>query len=92
MLSREDATALVLPSILFDEEWYAARAGRSFGSREEAVEHWVAGPDDRSPHPLFEPVWLYPNGWWRKNGPDPLSYYLSRERPNRSPHPHRAPP
>lgn len=87
MLSREDATALVLASPLFDETWYAALTGRAFSSREEAVAHWVAQPGDDSPHPLFEPRWLYPNGWWRKLGPDPLSYYLSRDRPQRPPHP-----
>src|SRR5687768_11103637 len=87
MLSPEDATALVLGSALFDGQWYAAQVGRSFASCEEAVAHWVADPGDRSPHPLFEPVWLYPNGWWRKNAPDPLSYYLSKERPKRTPHP-----
>lgn len=87
MLSRDDATALVLASPLFDEAFYAEVTGREFASREEAVAHWVAQPGDDAPHPLFEPVWLYPNGWWRKNGPDPLSYYLSRERPPRTPHP-----
>jgi hypothetical protein len=87
VLSREDATALVLPSPLFDEEWYAAQTGLSFGSREDAVAHWLSYPGDDAPHPLFEPLWLYPNGWWRKNGPDPLSFYLAKDRPQRSPHP-----
>ncbi|MDO9457932.1 glycosyltransferase [Nocardioides sp.] len=88
MLSPEDAAALVLPSRLFDEEWYAGLVGRSFASRAEAVAHWVAQPGDDAPHPLFEPLWLYPRGWWRQHAPDPLSYYLSRaERKGRSPHP-----
>ena len=91
MLGREDAAALVLGSRLFDERWYADLAGRSFGSRAEAVAHWVDDPGDRSPHPLFEPAWLYPRGAWRRHAPDPLSHYLAAaargERPRRSPHP-----
>lgn len=75
-------------SPLLDEQWYAALTGRTFGSRAEAAEAWVGDPGDDSPHPLFEPAWLYPGGRWRRHAPDPLSFYLSRsERPARSPHP-----
>lgn len=88
-----EAVALVEASALFDEEWYGARCGRPFGSRAEAVRHWVAtaGADDAghaTPHPLFEPVWLYPRGKWRRHAPDPLSFWLSRPaEQERSPHP-----
>jgi hypothetical protein len=91
VLSRDDATALVVGSRLLDEHWYAALTGRTFGSREEAAAAWVADPADHAPHPLFEPLWLYPGGAWRRHAPDPLSHYLSRaaagSRPSRSPHP-----
>lgn len=40
-----------------------------------------------SPHPLVEPVWLYPAGRWRRGAPDPLSYYLAHDAASRSPHP-----
>ncbi|CAN5272104.1 hypothetical protein BH09ACT12_BH09ACT12_22270 [soil metagenome] len=91
MLSRDDATAMVAGSRLFDEQWYAEVSGHSFGSRDAAVAAWVAAPDEDSPHPFFEPLWLYPCGAWRRHAPYPLSYYLSRaadgDRPPRSPHP-----
>lgn len=91
MLSRDDATALVAGSRLFDERWYAGLCGESFDSRREAAAAWVRDPGDHSPHPLFEPRWLYPGGAWRRHAPDPLSYYLSQvtlgDRPPRSPHP-----
>lgn len=88
MLSPEDAAALVHASRLFDERWYAGLVGRDFGSRAEAVAHWVAEPGDASPHPLFEPLWLYPGERWREHAPDPLSFYLSRPGARgRSPHP-----
>ncbi|MEO9322588.1 glycosyltransferase [Nocardioides sp. C4-1] len=94
MLSRDDATALVLASPLFDELWYADLVLERFADRAEAVAHWVAapgaGPDEASPHPLFEPAWLYPGGRWRRHAPDPLSFYLSQDadrRGPRSPHP-----
>ncbi len=91
MLSRDDATALVAGSRLFDERWYAEVTQRGFDSRRAAVEAWVADPATDSPHPLFEPLWLYPGGAWRRHAPDPLSYYLAQaaegRRPPRSPHP-----
>ena len=91
MLSREDATALVAHSRLFDVEWYSRVSGRPFGSRAAAVAAWVASPGESSPHPLFEPLWLYPGGGWRGRAPDPLSFYLQQvaagSRPARSPHP-----
>jgi hypothetical protein len=87
VLGEDEAAGLVAGSVLFDDAWYAALAGRTFPSRAEAVAHWVAGPDDLAPHPLFEPAWLYPRDGWRRHAPDPLSHYLSRERPRRSPHP-----
>ena len=83
------ATALIDASRLFDEEWYAATAGQAFPSRAAAIEHWVTHPDtDASPHPLFEPRWLYPGGRWRGQATDPLSFYLARpEARERGPHP-----
>jgi hypothetical protein len=91
VLSRDDATALVAGSRLFDERWYAAVSGQSFDSRGEAAASWVTAPGDGSPHPLFEPLWLYPGGAWRRHAPDPLSYYVSQAaagvRPPRAPHP-----
>lgn len=88
-LGPASAIALILGSRLFDDQWYAAQSGLSFASREDAITHWVEHADaEASPHPLFEPLWLYPRGRWRKHAPDPLSYYLSRPDDRaRSPHP-----
>jgi hypothetical protein len=87
--SETEAIALVAASPLLDVEWYAAQAGRAFGSRAEAAEHWVRHrPEDATPHPLFEPAWLYPRERWRKHAPDPLSFWLADpEEQQRSPHP-----
>ena len=89
MLDHAAAASLIDASRLFDEEWYAARAGRSFASRAEAIEHWLAHPSaEVTPHPLFEPRWLYPGGRWSDQAPDPLSFYLSRRGAgDRGPHP-----
>lgn len=98
MLESEDAVALVEASRLFDQDWYSRLAGTPFPSREEAVRHWVGQQAPQaSPHPLFEPAWLYPGGRWREHAPDPLSFYLSRPRqrqgsPRRgNPHPSYSP-
>lgn len=92
VLDPASATALILGSQLFDEQWYSDQCwpvGRAFDSREEAVAHWVQhAAVESSPHPLFEPLWLYPKGRWRQHAPDPLSFYLSRpDETARSPHP-----
>ncbi len=87
VLSTEEAVALVAASRLFDDGYYAGLIGSSFGTREAAAEHWVtARPDDAAPHPLVEPVWMYPGEGWRRQAPDPLSAYLTRPG-RRSPHP-----
>ncbi len=87
MLDHAAAAALIDASRLFDEEWYAATSGATFGSRAEAIEHWLAHPDsEAAPHPLFEPRWLYPGARWRGKAPDPLSFFLSRPG-GRGPHP-----
>ncbi|GGO74042.1 glycosyltransferase family protein [Nocardioides deserti] len=87
--SETEAIAIVAASPLLDVEWYAAQAGRAFGSRAEAAEHWVRHrPEGATPHPLFEPAWLYPRGRWAKHAPDPLSFWLADpEERQRSPHP-----
>lgn len=89
MLDHATAASLIDASRLFDEEWYAAGVGRSFVSRAEAIEHWLAHPSaEVTPHPLFEPRWLYPGGRWSEKAPDPLSCYLSRrDAGDRGPHP-----
>ena len=71
MIERDDAVAAVAASDLFDEEWYAAQTGLAFGSRADAAAHYVAhaATTDATPHPLFEPTWLYPADAWR--GPRP---------------------
>ncbi len=74
------AVEAVAGSSLFDPDWYAAQVGASFDSRRETVEHYVAqsATGSATPHPLFEPTWVYPAGRWRDRAPDPLSHYLSR--------------
>ncbi|GAA2134132.1 glycosyltransferase family protein [Nocardioides bigeumensis] len=82
--------AEVAASVLFDDEWYAAQVGVDFGTRADAAAHYVAHARelDVSPHPLFEPAWLYPAGRWRESADDPLSHYLGRrDRASLSTHP-----
>jgi hypothetical protein len=85
------AVALVAASPLLDERWYGEQCGVVFAHREDAARHWVLERDpDASPHPLFEPLWLYPGGRWRGHAPDPLSYHLTHPQAHargRSPHP-----
>ncbi len=41
-----------------------------------------------TPHPLFEPAWLYPAEAWRATATDPLTHYLARpDRADLSTHP-----
>ena len=80
----------VASSVLFDEEWYAAQTGLAFGSRADAAAHYVAhaAESGATPHPLFEPAWLYPAHAWRATASDPLSHYLARaDRADLSTHP-----
>ena len=80
----------VASSVLFDEEWYAAQSGLAFGSRADAAAHYVAhaAESGATPHPLFEPAWLYPAHAWRATASDPLSHYLARaDRADLSTHP-----
>ena len=86
---RKDARDLILTSSLFDQAWYELVAGARFRSRRAAVEHYLRHVDRGwSPHPLFEAVWLFPQGGWRRSSADPLSHYLRTDaRLSRSPHP-----
>ncbi|WP_232677275.1 glycosyltransferase [Nocardioides sp. R-C-SC26] len=89
MLDEETAIALVRDSRLLDVEHYGTQVGVRFADRGEAARHWVRErPPHASPHPLFEPAWLYPGGRWQRDAPDPLSFYLHRPGGRgRSPHP-----
>ena len=86
---RKGARDLILTSSLFDQAWYELVAGTRFRSRRAAVEHYLRHVDRGwSPHPLFEAVWLFPQGGWRRSSADPLSHYLRTDaRFRRSPHP-----
>ena len=86
---RKDARDLILTSSLFDQAWYELVADTRFRSRLAAVEHYLRHVDRGwSPHPLFEAVWLFPHGGWRRSSADPLSHYLRTDAPlRRSPHP-----
>jgi hypothetical protein len=88
-VTRKGARDLILTSSLFDQAWYELVAGARFRSRRAAVEHYLRHVDRGwSPHPLFEAVWLFPQGGWRRSSADPLSHYLrSDARLSRSPHP-----
>jgi len=83
------AFELILPSVLFDEDWYAVQVGAGFPDRERAVAHYVAhAAEGSSPHPLFSAEWVFPNAGWRARGSDPLSSYLAGgKRFERAPHP-----
>jgi hypothetical protein len=81
---------LVERTPVFDREWYSAQLPhRTFERDLPARRHYARNANrQRSPHPLFEPLFLYPNGSWERSGPDPLTVALAADgQPGRSPHP-----
>ena len=89
MLSPAAAAKLIAASPMFDYDWYTGQVGRRFLTTGAAIRDYVGrGDDELSPHPLFEPAWLYPGARWRGLAPDPLTFWLSRPTGrSRSPHP-----
>jgi len=83
------AAETVATSPIFDHEWVSAQTGHAHADRLAAARDYVsrAATEDLSPHPLFEPTWVYPGGRWRDKAPDPLSFYLSRPERTRGTHP-----
>ena len=74
----------------FDRDWYSAQLPhRTFERDLPARRHYARNANrQRSPHPLFEPLFLYPSGSWERSGPDPLTVALAADgQPGRSPHP-----
>lgn len=70
--------ARIAETALFDSAWVATQLGLPASlSRLELAHHYLSA-DHRavSPHPLFEPGWLYPGDRWRGRAPDPLTWYL----------------
>jgi glycosyltransferase involved in cell wall biosynthesis len=55
----EDEIVLIRDSALFDENWYFARYGDTFGDEIDAVRHYVVSGAwlGQAPHPLFDQVW-----------------------------------
>jgi O-antigen biosynthesis protein len=80
---------LILESGLIDREWVAAQLGTVLATDAEAVDRYLDGDGDCSPHPLFEGQWYDASSPWRARGQDALSWYLAdeRARANVSPHP-----
>jgi hypothetical protein len=77
---------LIAGSALFDERWYAAEAGLGPLDREVAVEHYLAHGRHLSPHALFSPAWVFPDGL--PSASSPLRRYLTTPRRfRRAPHP-----
>ncbi len=78
----------VLDSALFDQRWVEVQLGRSFTSREDAVEAYLDAPDV-SPHPLFFIEYVDPRFGRPPAGRNPLLWYLNnnRARTKASPHP-----
>ena len=75
---------------VFDREWYSAQLPhRTFERDLPARRHYARHANrQRSPHPLFEPLFLYPSGSWERAGTDPLTVALAEDgQPGRSPHP-----
>lgn len=78
-----DDERLLLDSPLFEERWYAARAGVS-ADRLTAVRHYLqqGSPAGLPPHPLVDPWYLRrqlgPQRLGRLGGGDPLCFYLRR--------------
>ncbi len=86
---RASVRAALIASGLVDRDWIGAQVGTAFGTDEAAVDRYLDGEGDCSPHPLFEGQWYDAAAPWRATGTDPLSHYLADERGRRtiSPHP-----
>lgn len=67
----------VLASRIFDVEWYEAQVDTEFEDASEAVAHYLrrGRKNGFTPHPLFDPAWIYPNAW-RSLPEDPLLRYI----------------
>lgn len=79
--SREAEVRLIRASLVFDLEWYQVQVAGRFKSLDEAITHYLERGRRAgfSPHPLFNPSFVYP-GEWSKMSQDPLvSYIKDRE-------------
>ncbi len=90
--SRPAARAAVLASGLLDRDWVGAQLGLVLATDEDAVDRYLDGEGDCSPHPLFEGAWYSASKPRQERGRDPLLDYLDdagRDGPDRpvSPHP-----
>lgn len=75
--AREAEIRLIKASLVFDLEWYEIQVAGRFNSLDRAITHYlergrVAG---FSPHPLFNPSYVFP-GEWSKMTQDPLVTYI----------------
>jgi len=89
-LPGEAGSAFVEATPVFDREWYQHQLpSRTFERDLPARRHYARNANRRrSPHPLFEPLFLYPNATWERAGSDPLTVALAESgTPGRSPHP-----
>ncbi|MEJ5945816.1 glycosyltransferase [Pseudokineococcus basanitobsidens] len=86
---RGASVTLLLRTGLFDRSWYEAQAGRRFGTRPQAVLHYVQRGRflGLSPCLLLEAEWYLPDRWGTALR-DPLVHYLQVGQPaGASPHP-----
>ncbi|MGO4493338.1 hypothetical protein AB4Y86_14775, partial [Arthrobacter sp. 2YAF22_2] len=79
----ESATAMILASRIFDQEWYEVQVDGKFDSRRDACRHYLSRGrrSGFTPHPLFIPSWV--DEAWRTSAVDPLVKYLSDPQLNR---------
>jgi hypothetical protein len=78
----------LMESVLFDQAWVELQLGRTFPSKDEAVDAYLASPGC-SPHPLFFGDYIDPKFGRPSRGRNALSWYLNTARARRkaSPHP-----
>ncbi len=77
------ALRTILRADVFDQEWYEAQTGLTFGSVERACWHYVRKGRSvgHSPHPLFEPSVAWPNSFDNDAALDPLARHLGGQSP-----------
>jgi hypothetical protein len=78
---------VLLDSVLFDPAWIGLQLGRTFRSRDEAADAYLANPGC-SPHPLFFAEYLDPKFGRPPRNRNPLLWYLSHPRARRKAAPH----
>lgn len=75
--ARDADIRLIKASLIFDLEWYQIQVAGRFPSLDRAIAHYLERGRSAgfSPHPLFNPSYVFPSEW-SKMAEDPLVAYI----------------